>query len=419
MADIQDVLGRMNPWWYGESAQKFARRKIYEEITRFLHTPQIIALTGLRRVGKTALMHNLVQDYIGRSFDPKNILYFSFDDYKASALLDVIREYESMHGKNLRDGNYLILFDEIQKLEGWQEKIKVLYDAYKPHIKFIISGSESLFIRKKAKESLAGRIFEFRVEQLTFSEFLDFLGKKPEPGYLHRGWTKNLLGRFIATQGFPEMTEEQDRTVIRKYVLENVVEKALYRDIPAIFKIDNVEALASMLRVLMEEPGQLIEYSKLAADLNLSRISVSNYLGYLGDAFLVRKLYNYSRNARKTERSLKKFYPTVISPDLTFNSDTYSRSKVFEWFVVNQLRAEFFWRDSWGHEVDVITREKGMPIEIKYGKLDFDGVLEFMDRFGAKKGYIVSREAEDTKIYGSRRIDVVPVLKVLLQDVIE
>ncbi len=419
MADIPDVLSRINPWWYGEPMQGFVGRKIYKEIMKFLHTPQIIALTGLRRVGKPALMHKLVQDYIGRGFDPNNILYFSFDDYKASTLLDVIREYERMHDKNLRAGNYLMLFDEIQKLDGWQEKIKVVYDAYKPHIKFIISGSESLFIRKKAKESLAGRIFEFRVEQLTFGEFLDFLGKKPEPGYLNRSATKSLLDRFIATQGFPELAEEQDKDVIRKYILENVVEKALYRDIPTIFTVDNIEALASMLRVLMDEPGQLIEYSKFAADLNLSRISVSNYLRYLGDAFLVRKLYNYSRNARKTERSLKKFYPTIISPDLAFSGDEYSRSRVFEWFVVNQLRAEFFWRDARGHEVDIVVKERGTPIEIKYGKLDFSGVLAFMDKFNAKKGYIVSHEIEDTKRYGGRKISVVPVLKALLQDAIE
>jgi len=74
-------------------------------------------------------------------------------------------------------------------------------------------------------------------------------------------------------------------------------------------------------------------------------------MSYIEESFLIKKLYNYSRSRRKTERKLKRYYPTIISPDLLFREDEHSKSRVFEWLVVNQLKAEFFWRDPYKNDI--------------------------------------------------------------------
>jgi len=123
----------------------------------------------------------------------------------------------------------------------------------------------------------------------------------------------------------------KDKNIIKKYIKESIVEKIIYRDIPKIFKIKDITIIESLLNILMEEPGQIIEISKLAKELKISRQTLSNYLTYLKESFLIRKLYNFSRNRRKVERKLRKYYPTIISVDLLFREDDFSKSKVFEW----------------------------------------------------------------------------------------
>jgi predicted AAA+ superfamily ATPase len=416
MANIKAVLVESNPWWKKEYVIEFKNREIYEDIRKFMPLPQIIALTGLRRVGKTTIMLKMAEDTIKTGFDRKNAVYFSFDEFRDVGIRDVVKAYEELMEGDVREGKYLFLFDEIQKLRDWEDGLKGFYDAHKKNAKIVISGSESLFIRKKSKETLAGRIFEFKVEPLSFREFLAFKGVSLKPAGIYEKELSRLFAQFVLTAGFPELVEVGDKDVIRKYVKESIVEKIVYRDIPGLFGIRDLSTLESLLNVLMEEPGQLIEMSDLASGLKVSRQTVSNYLKYLEDSFLVRKLYNFSRSRRKVERKLKKYYPTIVSVDLLFREDDYSRSRIFEWLMVNQLKAEFFWRDPYKNEVDVVLADgKPLPVEIKYGKIDFKGLLAFMKKFKVNEGIIVSGELEETKRIDGKTVHVIPAFKYLMK----
>lgn len=421
MPQISELLEEMNPWWKGAFDLDFKERDVYKEVQKFLGTKQVIAFTGLRRVGKTTLMLKIVSDYIKKGFDPKRIIYFSFDEMKNVEIRDIIKEYEKLFGFSVLKGRYLLLLDEIQKVDGWQDKLKGVYDTYSglySTTKIVISGSESLFIRKMTKESLSGRIFEFEVRPLTFAEFLGFKNEGYEPIAIHGRELKLRLEQYIRMQGFPELIGMDDYPHIKKYITENIIDKVVYKDIPAIFKVDNTDAMASLLRILTEAPGQLVEYSSLAKDLGISRYTVAAYLTYLENSFIVRKLYNYSGSVRSSERSLKKYYACVISPELASRQDDYHKSMVFEWMVVQQLRPKFFWRDAYGHEVDCIIRKEGgspVPLEIKYGKIDYGGMVAFSKKFGAKNGYIVSSDTEADHEKDGVKIAVRPAYKFLLE----
>jgi len=414
MAKIKDALIDFNPWWKAPYKIEFKERDVYENIRKFMPLPQIIGLTGLRRVGKTTILLKMAEDAVKKGIRPENVVYFSFDEFKDVEIRDVVKAREDILEKGISEEKSLFLFDEIQKLHDWADRLKAFYDAHNKSTKIIISGSESLFIRKKSKEALAGRIFEFKVEPLSFKEYLRFKGAALKPVGLYEKETARLFSQFIPTLGFPELVDVKDKDIIKKYVKESLVEKIIYRDIPGLFRVRDVAALESLLHVLMEEPGQLLEMSALAGELKVTRQTVSNYLKYLEDSFLVRKLYNFSRNRRKVERKLKKYYPTVVSIDLLFKNDDHSRSKILEWLVVNQIKAEFFWRDPFKNEVDIIALNgEPLPIEIKYGKLDFKGLLAFMEKFKAKEGLIVSRDIEETRKIDGKTIRVIPAFKYL------
>ncbi len=414
MPKIEEMLVEFNPWWRGKYSMSFSPRTVYSQLKKYMETPQIIALSGLRRVGKTTIMLKLVVDAIDHGMNPKNIVYFSFDEFRDVEIRDILNEYQRMLAKNMDDGKYLLLLDEVQKLNGWADQVKTIYDLHKGSIKVVVSGSESLFLKRRVHESLAGRIFEFEVRPLSFREFIEFKGRQVENPRLHRKELLQLLDEHILTLGFPELVGVSDRDEIRRYVVDGIIEKVVYRDIPQLFRIDNISAMESLVKILTEEPGQMLELSGLAAELGIDRHTLANYLSYLEESQIVRKLYNYSRNKRKTERKLKKYYPAVISPDLLFRSDDYSKSRVFEWYMVMQLGAGFFWRDALKNEVDMVL-DGAVPAEVKYGKADAGGLIAFMRKFGVQTGYVISYDREEEKKLKGKRISVVPSYLFLLK----
>src|SRR3989344_3388602 len=243
MTSIKDALEELNPWWKKEFKVMFKERHVYKQIKKFMNLPQIIALNGLRRVGKTTLMFKIIDDAIKNGFNPKNIIYFSFDEFRDSEIRALIREYEGMLEKNFDEGRYIFLLDEIQKLNNWEDQLKAIYDRFKGKIKIIISGSESLFIRKKSKETLAGRIFEFKIEPLSFKEFLAFKGVNFKPLGIYENELSKLFNEFILSIGFPELVGIKDKDIIKKYIKENLIEKIIYKDIPKLFKIKDISVM--------------------------------------------------------------------------------------------------------------------------------------------------------------------------------
>ena len=417
MAEIINYMKEFNPWWEGKFKLEYKEREVYLKIKRFLDMPQIIALTGLRRVGKSTIMLKIIEDWMSSGFNPQNIFLFSFDDSKDLSIRKVIEEYQRIKDKSLNQEKFLFLFDEIQKIDNWQEQIKIIYDLYKKNVKIIVSGSESLFIRKKFKESLAGRIFEFIIETLSFKEYIKFKNIKHGSLELYKKEYFRLFEEYILTGGFPELCGIKDKDKIKMYIKEGIRDKVLYKDIPSLFKIDDISVLNSILENITENPGQIIELSSYSGEYHISRPTLSNYLMYLEDSFLIRKLYNYSHNKRKMERKLKKYYPTLVSTNLIFNDNPLVKSKAFENVIVNQLKAEFFWRDPYKNEVDIILGNgKPMAIEVKYGEIkDFHSLRRFMYLFNIHSSYIISKEQERKQKFNNIEISIVPAWKWLLK----
>lgn len=415
MAQIRESLLEFNPWWQGAFGHSSKGREVFAEILKFFGKRQIISLCGLRRTGKTTLMLRLVDMLLRNGFDAKKILFFSFDEFPDADIRSVISEFESLFSYTEKRG-YHVFFDEIQKVDGWEAQLKTFYDL-NPEMRITISGSESLFIRSKSKETLAGRIFEFRVEPLSFGEFLSFKGEESIDRRLAGKELRTLFQEFMLTQGFPQLIgETENPEFIKKYLMEGIVDKVLYKDLQRMFRIRDMAGFESVAKIIMNEPGRVIEANSLSKELGLQRAVVSNYLNLLEKSFLVRRLFNYSKSIRKSSRKLKKYYPAILTPPLLYAHDSHAGGIAFESFLVNCLKAEFFWRDQYKNEVDVVLAAAGpLPVEIKSGKIGTKGITEFMRKFGVEKGIILTLSEEGEVKEKAGTIKIMPAWKWLLE----
>jgi len=407
--DIEET----NSWWTdGFSIPEYKNREIYPEIKKFMKTRQIVAITGLRRVGKTTMMLKFIKERLESDFPKRNIFYFSFDNYSSVRISEIIDIYQKLVNKNLKSENYLFVFDEIQKVKNWEEQLKRFYDIY-PKIKFLISGSESLFIRRKSRESLAGRIYEFKLNPLNFKEYLDFKDKKFDNIRLYRNEILKEFKIFLLSNGFPELIDKEPE-IIRKYIREGVIDKILYHDMSEVFEVKNLSVVRAVFDIIYNNPGQIIEVQQLASEVGITRHLLSEYLEYLEESFLIKKLYNFSKNARKTQRRLKKYYTTLINPLLIENDF----GKIFEQSLVVQLNADFFWRDAYKNEVDIIKTEPLTAIEIKSGEIkerDLKSMKKFIEKFKPKKSIVISYNTQKE----IESIEIIPFYMYLLQEAIK
>ncbi|MBI2451944.1 ATP-binding protein [Candidatus Pacearchaeota archaeon] len=408
---VQNYIRKANPWWHEgkefEMGVKYKERETYNEIMKFFSARQVIALTGLRRVGKTTIMVKIIKQALEKKTKKENIFYFSFDEFSEIRIMDLAEIYENIFGKIRKSDKYFMFFDEIQKVKNWSEQLKVVYDLY-PNIKFVISGSESLFIRKKSRESLAGRIYEFKISPLSFAEFLEFKDVKVRNIFLQKEEIMSGFKQFLMINGFPEIVNSNAEEA-KRYIKEGIIEKILYRDLVEVFDVKNPALIKSIFNVIYNEPGQIIEIQELSKELGVSRQTLSIYLEYLEESFLIKKLYNFSKNARKTERRLKRYYSSLINP-LLIESNF---SKVFEQFLVIQLDAEFFWRDVFKNEVDIVKTDILTAIEVKSGEIkmrDLESLKRFIEKFKPKKACVLSYDIEKE----IEKIKIIPFYKYLL-----
>jgi len=149
---------------------------------------------------------------------------------------------------------------------------------------------------------LAGRIYEFVLDPLDFEEFLVFRNKE-ELIKKSDLFQEKIKKEFLVYQKrqFIEIVNESEEK-INQYV-KSMIEKIIYLDIPSIFPIEQEDLLLKILKIVASNPGLLSDYESLSKELGISRITLSNYFYYLEEAFLIKKLYNFSRNMLISEKN--------------------------------------------------------------------------------------------------------------------
>jgi len=414
----------INPWWKTSKIKEeysiLPKRNLFKEILDYIKEKQILAINGLRRTGKTVLMHHLISHLLEK-YPKENILYYNFD-LLDDKIENILSSYKEILGINIKKEEIFIFLDEIQKHKNWENELKVLYDNYK-NMKFFISGSSSLFIEKKTKESLGGRVFSFILEPLTFKEYLRLKNIKfnEKRISLFENEVKEALEHYLKIGGFPELLDAREETKINRYIKELVIDRVIYIDIPKVFEIEEPELLARILSIISANPSMIIDYESLADDLNRNRKTISNYMFYLEKAFLIKKLYNYSKNLLTSEKKLKKVYPPSTAFAFLFDAE---KGKIIENAVLMNSDFRFFSKIG-EKEVDFIKvnkkDKKVLPIEVKYAKKvrekEIKGLLKFTNKYKLKEGVVITQDYEAGKKIKGKKIKFMPLWKWLLQKI--
>lgn len=378
--------------------EKKHKRKLFFELIKYISERQIVSIYGIRRTGKTILLKQLIKYLIEQKAVPaEDILFLSFDEALLASKLtlkDYLDAYLEDISKSSPRKKYIFI-DEIQYISKWQHILKRYYDR-DPDIKFVISGSSSLFLKKKTTESLAGRIYEFKLGYLSFEEFLELaevedgiledyrkysieaglalkkenfesLNKEYGSFLARRGSNfQKLFEEYILRRQFPEMAKQKDEEKIKKYISDSIYRKTIEYDIPRIFGVDKIDELRFIYRMLISENGNILEYQNIAAEAGIDENTLKKYLYYFQESFLLDIVYNYSKSFRKSKRLQKKGYIASANFYASAYSERFSDPVLFNRYfgplaenyilhlLKNKFQEAFFFRKR-NQEIDFIA----------------------------------------------------------------
>ncbi|AGA70627.1 putative ATPase (AAA+ superfamily) [Desulfitobacterium dichloroeliminans LMG P-21439] len=308
------VLQHYNQWWKEpekiQSLTKPQKRVAYNEAMKFLTHPSIrrfVVLSGARRVGKTTIMFQMIEDLLKQGVAPRNILYITFDNplVKLISIDDVLNIYESLYPI---EGKKYLFFDEVQYTNNWELWMKVLYDS-RQDICLTATGSASPIIQKGAADSGAGRWTMLKIPTLSFYEYCELLQLKERPALnsnIHLSELANLtkgefaelanvfsplvqhFNRYLLIGGFPELVLSDDDTYAQRLLREDVVDKVIKRDVLTLFNVRNPLLMEKLFLYLCINSSGIFNAQTATKELgNISVTTLENYLEFLEKSNLI------------------------------------------------------------------------------------------------------------------------------------
>lgn len=365
------------------------QRNIKKDIEKWLFKGKIIILYGPRRIGKTTLAKEIISSY------GDDARYINCDNIEA-------REALSIHNdKKLREylgKGKIFVIDEAQRVLNIGLSLKILIDTY-PDIQIIATGSSSFDLSNRINEPLTGRYVSFILYPISISELKNsfqnsFNFEKKLPDILRFG-------------SYPEIVSGKNDDPI--LYLNEIANNYLYKDALEYEGIKKPEVLLNLLKLLAFQVGNEVSYNELATKLEVSRELVVHYIYVLEKAFVVFRLFPFSRNLRNEIGKKNKifFYDLGIRNALigSFNSidNRNDVGSLWENFcIVERLkriqykqwyRNLYFWRNTRGKEIDFVEEYDGQlyGYEFKWGLGEYKIPKEFINEYKNSSILIVNR----------------------------
>lgn len=388
--------------------EELKHRKILDRVSKFLDDKEIIAIHGSRQVGKTSLLHYIMDNHLKKEIPLSNIFYFDLEDF---AFLDLCNQgpgevvkYIKGKGANSSQKVYLLI-DEIQYLENPSSFLKLFHDHYKYHIKLIVSGSSSFLIKKKFKDSLVGRVIDFELFTLDFEEFLYFKGLKYNLSSSSDALCKELVSLYedyIIYGGYPAIVLEDD-TEKKEMKLKQIINTYVKRDIRDIASIRNINKFNSLLRILASQSTNLLNIAEVSNTLGISKKTVEEYISILESTYIIKTICPFHKNIRSELTKMPKiFFEDTGMLNILVNKSfsTTITGQMLETSVYSILRKNmdieniYFWRTNKAQEVDFILnfpkKKKIVPLEIKLNpsKKYFTNLKYFQEKYFMEEGFL-------------------------------
>ncbi len=265
---------------------------------------------GPRRVGKTVLLKQMIEDLIStKTIDPKSILYLSLDNplYSNISLEKLFTYFLEEQSLKTNDAAF-IFYDEIQYLPKWEVHLKTLVDSF-PNVQFCVSGSAAAALKLKSNESGAGRFTDFLLPPLSFFEYCNFknfipdLSKADNPSQDIEKLNEKFVD-YINYGGFPEAVfSDSIKNDYQRFIGQDVVDKVLLRDLPALFGIADPQELNRFFATIAYNSGEEMSIEKLSKNSGVAKNTLKKYLDFLEAAFLIKIIKRVDDNLKQFKRT--------------------------------------------------------------------------------------------------------------------
>lgn len=411
--DYGQVFEEQNPWhrtgkvppaWALPVERPLARhlwRRILDNKPR-----RFELILGPRRVGKTTSMYQTANRLLTEGVQARRVWWLRLD-HPLLMNLDVgslVRELIKTARATPAEPAFVFL-DELTYAKDWDRWLKTFYDEGWP-VTIVGSSSSTAALRQVRLESGIGRWEEQYLAPYLFGEFLELFDEPVEltvgvnlaetvaalpellPPMQHLA---ELRRRFILTGGFPELlisakaSKADEATLLlesQRTLRSDAVERAIYKDLPQAFRIDNPMLMERLLYTLAGQIGGIFSPRKISQSLpNMSEATIERYLTYLERAFLVFTLPNYSGNEGARQRRGKKLYfvdgavrNAALQRGLAPLSDSVEMGALIENLAASHLHAlgqlaqvrVYHWRHQ-NDEVDLVFDHPEFPMAFEIG----------------------------------------------------
>lgn len=361
-------------------------RRLEQVIGAYVGKYPILTLTGPRQSGKTTLLKNFFPHYRYVSLENPDIRAYADQDP-----ISFLKEYDAH-----------VIFDEIQQVPQLFSYLQTLVDDSGQMGQFILSGSQNFHLLEGITQSLAGRTALFKLLPFDSRELED-------EGLLPKDW------KSVLTKGFYPAI--YDRGLKSAVFYNNYVQTYIDRDVVALTNVQDLRRFRNFLGLCATRNGQLLNLSNLANECGISQPTAKSWLAILESSYIVFLLQPYFENFSKRIVKTPKLYfydVGLVSYLLGVRSeedlrDTTLIGSLFENLVIADmvkknhhdylLRDYYFWRDTNGHEIDLLYK-KGVDFnifEVKSTQTVVPKLFKGMDFFNGIEG---ARVADKTLIYG-------------------
>lgn len=375
-------------------------RMTLQELSPLVETKQVIILSGIRRCGKSTLMHMLRQhlpesDY-HINFDDERLVLFQLDDFQT-----LIETFVELYG--IQNTLY---FDEIQNIPGWERFIRRLHNEGK---KVFITGSNASLLSNELGTHLTGRHISIRLFPFSFKEYLQTKKPLPQDKQLSSTDIAIIKKHFIEFErlgGMPEYLENK-----QKQYLQTLYENILYKDIIVRYKLPQQKAIKELVYYLASNNGKEFSYNSLRKLLGLATTNtVSEYCHYLENSYLCFVLNRFSYSLKSQSYYAKKVY--FIDPALAESVGfriSEDKGRTLENIIFLQLlrlnKEVYFHKDK--QECDFLIRDgyhiqEAIQVSVslrdsKTKKREINGLLEAMVTYNLTEGLIITEDESSTE----------------------
>ncbi len=426
--NILKVLNAFNPWWKTglmrpEFSKAYKRFAFHEAMKMLSHTSirRTVILTGTRRVGKTTIQYQIIDNLIKSGVKPPQIVFVSLDHplLKLCKLNEILDCY---HFNIYGDEDCYYFLDEVQYAADWDQWVKIIYDT-KPLSHMVATGSASPVLRKKAAESGAGRWTVIQVPTLSFYEYCEMLELKDRPElppdikptsllkYKKQELTllmtrlsglQKHFNRYLTVGGFPELALAADDYMAQAVMREDVVDKVLKRDIPSLYNIRNSTELERIFLYLCFYSSNIIAIDAISKELDgVSRSTVEDYISYMESANLIYRSFPVGMGGKQVLKARSKIYladaairNAVLMDDnlmtdpeqlgITVETAVYKHIAAF--YYQNTTSVGYYRGGKKGNEIDIVVDFPNgkILIEVKYRENasigEKDAIYEFAEQ---------------------------------------